>query len=355
MAFQCKRRRYEPLDFAVPYYPWNCELQDLKISRYENGLLAHCDYSQQEVRTIAALAGETTLLEAYEQGKNVHTFMASRIFQKPEEEVTEEERRYSKMLTFSLLYGKTAQGIAVDFMKGDLRRAKKLVDDFFRGFPKIAEFIQKMHARIEQGDTFIRSVLGEKINIVGDRGMKRELEAMKRYSVNYPIQSSASHITAVGINRVAKAAYKAKLPIRAFGFTHDAGDFDFRADYLFEFVSLLRYHMQDEMKEEFKIPVKVDMEIGVTGDTMLKLEFEEATSETIRAKVTGKQQALEDVKAVFDRMKIPYELEITKVKDKYFTLHDLFQPKRAFSAKLGKTLPQIEATLTIFNAHKLAA
>jgi hypothetical protein len=335
--------------------PWNCELQDLKISRYENGLLAHCDYSQQEVRTIAALAGETGLLQAYEEGKDVHRYMASRIFQKPEDEITDTERRYSKMLTFSLLYGKTAQGIAVDFMNGDVKRAKKLVDDFFRGFPKIAEFVKNMHSRIEQGETFIRSILGERIPIIGDRSKKSELEAMKRYSVNYPIQSSASHITAIGINRVNKAAYRSGLPIRAFGFTHDAGDYDFKADYLFEFVSLLHYHMQDEMKEEFKIPVKVDMEIGVTGDHMLELELEEKNPEKIVSKVKGKQKALEDIQTVFDRVNMPYEIEIIKTKDKYFSLHDLFQPKRAFSAKLGKKLPEIEAHLTLFNAHRKAA
>jgi uracil-DNA glycosylase family 4 len=335
--------------------PWNCELQDLKTSRYENGLLAHCDYSQQEVRTIAALAGETGLLQAYKEGKDVHRYMASRIFQKPEEDITETERRYSKMLTFSLLYGKSAAGIARDFMNGDLKRANKLVDDFFNGFPKIDAFVKAMHARIEKGETFIRSILGEKINILGDRSKNSEFEEMKRCSVNYPIQSSASHITAIGINRVGKAAYRQKLPIRVFGFTHDAGDFDFKADYLFEFISILHHYMQDEISEEFNIPVQVDMEIGVTGDNMLKMKFKEISKDKIVAKVSGSQQALNDVQAVFDRMKMPYELEVTEVKDEFHSQQALFQAKRAFSAKLGKTLPEIGANLIVFNAHLLAA
>jgi hypothetical protein len=120
------------------YHTWpGSELQDLKISRFKHGLLAHVDYSQMEVRTVAALAGDKGLLEAYKQGKDIHRFMASQIFNKKEENITSDERRYSKMLTFAVIYGETEYGIARDYFGGDVKKAKKLVGDFYRGVPEI--------------------------------------------------------------------------------------------------------------------------------------------------------------------------------------------------------------------------
>lgn len=341
-------------------WPWQCELQDLKTSRYERGLIAHVDYSQMEVRTIAALAGESMLLEAYKQGKDIHKFMASKIFDKPEDEIIDTERRYSKMLTFSLLYGKTEKGIAADFLGGDIRKAKSLINGFYDGFPKIAEFVQSQHQLVETGEDYIISIFGDRIPLrigkakTNEKDFENkfsEIGQLKRYSVNYPVQSSASHLAGLGISRVYKEAFERNLPLRVFGFTHDAGDFDFDAFYLFDVIDILHRRMEYDILEEFNIPVKIDMEIGVTGDNMMEFHIREKTPEKLVIKAEGSIKALKDIKSRFEQSKIHYELLESDIKEEFVSRQFLFMAKRAFSKKLGKFQKKVNVTLEIFNPN----
>lgn len=331
-------------------WPWQCELQDLKIPRFPNGLLAHCDYSQMEVRTIAALAGETTLIDAYKKGKDVHRFMASKIFNRPEDQIEDTERRYSKLLTFSLIYGKTKDGIARDYFHGDLEKAKKLVDGFYDEFSQIDKYIRKQHSKINQGVQFVRSLLGEKIMLIGEKhGEESGLGQLKRLSVNYPIQSTASHLTALGINRVNREAFRRNLPIRAFGFTHDAGDFEFEASHIFDFLSLIQKYMQDDLIEEFGIPVKIDVEIGSTGNNMVEFKINSFDSNQLVSSFEGTQKALDGLEMRFSEAGIKYDVETTSSKEEYKSRHFLFMPKRAYSEDLGKSFSILKGNITVYN------
>lgn len=343
-------------------WPWQCELQDLKTSRYENGLIAHVDYSQMEVRTIAALAGETALLQAYKDGKDIHKFMASKVFNKPEEEILDTERRYSKMLTFSLLYGKTEKGIASDFLGGDIRKAKSLINGFYEGFPEIATFVQHQHQSVESGETSIVSIFGDKISLrprekenhsknkeTFSKNEYSELNQLKRYSVNYPVQSSASHLAGLGISRVYKESFERNLPIRVFGFTHDAGDFDFDSFYLFDLIDILNRQMELNILTEFNIPVKIDMEIGVTGDNMMEFHIKEKTPEKLVIHAEGSIRALKDIKMRFEQSKIHYELLESEIKEEFISRQFLFMAKRAFSKKLGTYQKKVSVNLEVFN------
>jgi uracil-DNA glycosylase family 4 len=335
-------------------WPWQCELQDLKTSRYELGLIAHVDYSQMEVRTIAALAGEIALLEAYKSNKDVHKFMASKVFNKPEEEIDDTERRYSKMLTFSLLYGKTERGIARDFLGGDFKRARILVNGFFKGFPKIKKFVNQQHKLIDNDVRHIRSLFGERIlmTVVGNPSKQgAEQGQLKRYSVNYPIQSSASHLAGLGINRAYKEAFQRNLPIKVFGFTHDAGDYDFDSYCLFDFLDIIYRRMELDIFTEFNIPVKIDMEVGVFGDNMMEFDIKERTKEKLVIDAKGSLQALKDIKSRLELAGINYDLENSSVKQEFMSRHFLYMKKRAFSAKLGKFQKIAKVRMNIYNPN----
>jgi DNA polymerase-1 len=306
-----------------------------------------------EVRVIAALSKEETLLEAYRQGKDIHRYMASKIFNKPEEKITDSERRYSKTLTFSVIYGKGVIAIARDSLQGDIKKAEDLYNGFFNGFPGIDRFKNLGHKQIEEGqgedDYYVESLLGEKIPLIGNKhGQNTSINQLKRLVVNYPVQSTASHLTAIGINRVNRDAYEHKLPIRAFGFTHDAGDFDFMTEYLFKFIDLLIFHMQDNIANEFNIPVKIDMEIGKTGNCMLELKIKEKTEEKLVVKFGGSKQALDDVTGQFNKANMTYELLNVESKESYVSWDGLFSPKRAYSQNMGKTVEHVEGEMVIF-------
>ena len=332
-------------------WPWQCELQDLKMPRSSTGLLAHVDYSQMEVRTIAALAKEEELLKAYEQGRDIHRFMASRIFDRPEELIQETERRYSKMMTFSILYGKTEKGVAIDFLGGDFEKAKRLVNGFYEGFPKIAEFIKTQHQRVDDGQDYVRSILGERIllRIVGSDNEGSRLSQLKRYAVNYPIQSSSSHLAAIGIHRTNLESFRRGLSIRAFGFVHDAGDFEFEAKDLYHFLLILERNMQSGIQKEFNVPVKIDIEMGVTGNNTVDVDIVEISEEKLVIEVEGPLQAFRDIKLRLELSGIDYDLEVHEIKDDFMSNHFLFMTKRAFSEKLGQHFKTVKAKMTIFN------
>jgi uracil-DNA glycosylase family 4 len=331
-------------------WPPSCELQDLKTSRFPNGLLAHCDYSQQEVRVIAALAGEEMLLQAYRDNKDIHRFMASRIFGKEEKDVTSAERKYSKMLTFSLLYGKGEEQIAIDFLGGDIGKAKKLFKDFFTAFPRISTFVKSQHAKVDQGERFVRSILGERIYLRGDASTRSGLNQLKRYSVNYPVQSTASHLAAIGINRFNRAAFSQKLPIFTYGFTHDAMDVDFDTVYLFEFIDLLQTHMQEGLVSEFGIPVKIECEMGVTGNHLLEFEVEHKDEAIIRAEIKGSGQSLEGFKQRLVLAGFDVSMEVKGSSQEFVSRQNLFAEKRAYSANLGTSYEKVEGEITIGRA-----
>jgi uracil-DNA glycosylase family 4 len=328
-------------------WPQGCELQDLKISRYSNGLLAHCDYSQQEVRVIAALSGDEALLQAYVEGKDTHTYMASRIFGKAEKDVTPSERKYSKMLTFSLLYGKGEEQVAIDFFGGDMSKAKALFKDFFKAFPKIADFVKAQHKKIDAGERFVRSILGERIYLRGDTSTRSGMNQLKRYSVNYPIQSSASHIGAVGINRFNRAVLLKKMPVRVYGFTHDAMDADLDTSCLFEFVDMLYKHMQDGIISTFNIPVKIDCELGVTGNQLVNFEVEDRNETMMEAKIKGSSRALEGFEKRLTAAGFGVDVNISGSSVEFVSRENLFAEKHAYSENMGTSYEKMKGTIKI--------
>ena len=328
-------------------WPWQCELQDLKISRYPNGLLAHCDYSQQEVRVIAALSGEEMLLQAYKEGKDIHRFMASRIFGKDEKDVTDPERKYSKGMTFGLLYGEGEEQVALDFFGGDIAKAKKLFKDFFSAFPKISTFVKSQHEKISQGERFVRSILGERIYLRGDSSTRGGLNQLKRCAVNYPIQSTASHLAAIGINRFNRAAFSKKLPILSYGFIHDALDADFDTSCLFEFVDLIQKHMQEGIVREFRIPIQIECELGVTGNQLLKFEVESRSDLNIEAKIEGSITSLKGFKNQLIAAGFGVEIEIIGNSKEFVSRENLFAEKRAYSANMGNSYDKIKGKIIV--------
>ena len=331
-------------------WPPESELQDLKMSKYTNGLLGHVDYSQMEIRMIAAIAEEKSLLEAYKNGKDVHRFMASQIFNKPESEVDTMERRYSKILTFRLLYGSSEQGIAKELFGGDLKKAKKIVADFYAGLPMISKFVKKQHKGVTNGIKYVRSILGEKIFLkILTKGSERHiLSQLKKYSVNTPVQGSASHLAGLGVNGVNKEAFERNLPMGGFGFTHDAGDFDFFAGILFDFLDIIYRQMETNLISEFNIPVKVDIEIGISGYQMLNFDVVEKDTNRLFVKTHGTLKALNKLISCLEAAGLNHDVTIEKETEEFVSNQFLFMKKKSFSRSFGTIKKVVSANLNIY-------
>ena len=145
--------------------PSGSPMRAVMVPRRPNHVLVHADYSALEVTVLARVTGDRNLIQVFLDGKDIHRYAASKIFEKPESEITSEERRFSKACSFSILYGKGVESFAFDNTGGDVQKAQAIFDAFFKQFPGIKEFIHKAHAEIDRTNAYVTTLLGNKVPI----------------------------------------------------------------------------------------------------------------------------------------------------------------------------------------------
>lgn len=330
--------------------PWGGELRDIQVSRWDDGLILHVDYSQMEVRCLAKMANEQSMLDAYARGADIHRFVAASVWRKKEEDVLEEERRFSKMATFSILYGKSRYAFAMDFMKGDTEATDNLFNSFFTSFPGVETFVNNCHKSVIENQ-YVESLMGDRIIIPYDEFMsKSEKGKALRNGQNYPVQESASNLAGEGLYDLSYAAYLEKIYLSIFGFTHDAGDFDIRAKDLLTILRLIKENMENKVLEKYGIPAKVDYEIGISGNRMIELDLEESSKDHLVAEFSGTEEAYHSVKSHLEKVIGPsgVKMELTKdVKEDFKSMNLLFMNKLAFCRDFGTTIRKVKGKLEL--------
>lgn len=324
--------------------PSSSELREIYEPRTSTSIMLHADYAQNEVRFLAKMAEEENLMRAFEAGVDVHRFVASNIFKKPESEISGIERSYAKAATFGLLYGKSVASFAQEMMGGDLAGAKKFFHDFFTAFPGIKRFVDAQHAQVlEHG--YVYTLFGDPINI--NTEFYREDEVLRR-AQNYPIQSSASSLGAHAIYLLNEAVAKHRISAAPLGFCHDACDWDLEIVDLFKFIPLMYSSMVDYIKNRFGIPVGIDWELGIHQNFMMSLSQQDDGTYKFHCPEETLPQIVERMETVFD-----VEYEVTKREEKYKSLKDLFINKGAFSKIFGTNVAECEGIMSI--SERLAA
>ncbi|MBE6186465.1 MAG: DNA polymerase I [Rikenellaceae bacterium] len=159
----------------------------------EQHLLLSADYSQVELRLMAHLSGDESLIEAFQQGEDIHAATAAKLFHKEIAEVTSDERRKAKTANFGIIYGISAFGLA---QRLDIPRkeAKELIDGYFESYPKVKEYMERAVADAREK--------GYVTTAFGRRRILRDIESRnavargvaERNAINAPIQGSAADI-----------------------------------------------------------------------------------------------------------------------------------------------------------------
>lgn len=174
---------------------------DINAQTSEPTLWFSADYSQVELRIMASLSGDENMIEAFNSGQDIHAATAAKIYKKPIEEVTKEERRKAKSANFGIIYGISAFGLAQG-LDIDRREAKELIDGYFESFPKVMGFIEKCKATAaEKG--YAETLMGRRRylpDITSHNGTVRAFA--ERNAVNAPIQGTAADIMKVAMIRV---------------------------------------------------------------------------------------------------------------------------------------------------------
>ncbi len=231
------------------------------IPRDKDYTLIAADYSQIELRIIAALSEETTMIEAFKNGEDIHSSTASKVFNVPLEEVTREQRSNAKTVNFGIIYGVSAFGLS---NQTDLSRseAKELIETYYKTYPKLRNYMSEQ-VDFARDNGYVQTVLGRRRYLKDINGSNAIVRgAAERNAVNAPIQGSAADIIKIAMINIHKKleeeSYKSKMLLQV----HDELVFDAHNSEL----EKLKTMVKSEMENAYKLSVPLDVEIGEGQD-----------------------------------------------------------------------------------------
>ncbi len=229
------------------------------IPRNKEYTLLAADYSQIELRIIAALSQEETMIEAFKNGEDIHASTASKVFNVPLKDVTREQRSNAKTVNFGIIYGVSAFGLS---NQTDLNRteAKELIDTYYATYPKLRNFISEQ-VDFARDNGYVQTVLGRRRYLKDINSRNAVVRgAAERNAVNAPIQGSAADIIKIAMinihRKLKEGNYKTKMLLQV----HDELVFDVYKPELEAIKKLVKTEMESAYKLE--VPLDVDLDIG---------------------------------------------------------------------------------------------
>tara|TARA_B110000238_G_scaffold28904_1_gene28955 strand:- start:921 stop:3731 length:2811 start_codon:yes stop_codon:yes gene_type:complete len=228
------------------------------IPRDDNHLLLAADYSQIELRIIAALSGDQEMLSAFQNNEDIHRTTAAKVFNVPLKDVTREQRSNAKTVNFGIIYGVSAFGLS---QQTNLNRneSKELIETYYATYPKLRAYIQDQ-INFARDHGYVSTVLGRRRYLKDINSQNAIVRgAAERNAVNAPIQGSAADIIKLAMiaiqDRLQNEKWKSKMLLQV----HDELVFDVPK----EEVNALREMVKSEMENAFEINVPLVVDVGV--------------------------------------------------------------------------------------------
>jgi uracil-DNA glycosylase family 4 len=359
-------KRFRSGDHTVPAG----ELIDLRVSRFIDGVRLHWDLSQSEIRVLATIAKDEALLQKFREGADIHLFIASKIWGKPEKQITKQERRYAKSAVFAVLYGDSPPSFAIKFLNGNIQLAKYIFTQLFSTFPNIEIWIKAQHSfLLENGyiltplgdpiydvglphealslsqwskDQLLENVFSRKVKLSSNREVDKKLRMFIsesfRNAQNYPIQNASSVLAGLGIYYMSEYTLDQDMSARIDCFTHDAADLDVQIADLPKIISALPRYVIDKVVEEFNIPIKAEYEIGVSGDQMVELKNAVVDGPIISSEFhESKQTAVEALDSRLSAYGVKTYITVDEEVESVRSMGELFIARGAFALSLGQS------------------
>ncbi|NNK87968.1 MAG: DNA polymerase I [Flavobacteriaceae bacterium] len=234
------------------------------IPRNSEYTLLAADYSQIELRIIAALSEEENMIEAFKRGEDIHASTAAKVFGVPLEEVTRAQRANAKTVNFGIIYGVSAFGLS---NQTDLSRkeAKELIDTYFRTYPKLKSYISNQ-VDFARDNGYVQTVLGRRRYLKDINSRNAVVRGgAERNAINAPIQGSAADIIKIAMinihEKLSSGSFKTKMLLQV----HDELVFDaFKGE-----LDSVQQMIKSEMESAYDLAVPLIVDIGL-GDNWLE-------------------------------------------------------------------------------------
>ncbi len=228
------------------------------IARDENYTLVSADYSQIELRIIAALCGEENMIEAFKNNEDIHKSTAAKVFNVPLEEVTAAQRSHAKTVNFGIIYGVSAFGLS-NQTNLSRKESAELIDAYYKTYPKLKSFISDQ-VDFARENGYVETISGRRRYLKDINSANAIVRGgAERNAVNAPIQGSAADIIKIAMINIHKKLKSENWQSKMLLQVHDELVFDVHNSELEKIQPMIKH----EMESAFKMIVPLEVEIGL--------------------------------------------------------------------------------------------
>lgn len=235
------------------------EIRRAFIPRSKDFVILSADYSQIELRIIAALSNEENMINAFNNNEDIHSSTAAAVFNTTIENVTNSQRTNAKTVNFGIIYGVSAFGLS-NQTNLSRKESKELIETYYNKYPKLKEYIAAQIA-FARDKGYVETLLGRRRYLKDINSSNAVVRGgSERNAVNAPIQGSAADIIKIAMiniqSKLINRAYKSKMLLQV----HDELVFDVFKPELNDIISLVKEEMENAFS--LKVPLDVDMNYG---------------------------------------------------------------------------------------------
>lgn len=225
----------------------------------KNSYLLSSDYSQIELRVLAHISNSRSLKNAFINGEDIHTHVASDIFDVPESEVTKNMRRTAKAVIFGIVYGISGYGLGEN-LDISPNEAKKYIEKYLTLYPEVNEYMTEIVKKAKETSS-VRTLLNRKRTIDELNNTNYMIRQMgERIALNTPIQGTAADILKLAMIRIDEKLKEDNLKTKMLLQVHDELIFDVPDDELNIVIDIVREIMENVYK--LSVPLKVEIDYG---------------------------------------------------------------------------------------------
>lgn len=237
------------------------EIRKAFIPRNEEYILMSADYSQIELRIVAAISGDVSMCDAFKQGKDIHTATAAKVYNVEETAVTKEMRYKSKSVNFGIIYGQGAFGLSEN-INISRTEAKQLIDNYFIQYEAIKKYMDNMIAFAKKNG-YVETLMGRKRWLKDINSANNVVRSYaERNAINSPIQGTAADMIKLAMIRIHQAMQEKKLHSKMILQVHDELVFDAHISEIEILKPIIIENMQQAMVLPNNVPIVAEVGVG---------------------------------------------------------------------------------------------
>ena len=235
------------------------EIRRAFVARGADYKLMAVDYSQIELRIIAALSADANMIEAFQQGHDIHAATAAKVFHTPLEEVTRDQRSAAKAVNFGIIYGQSAFGLAQN-LSISRAEAKGIIDAYFEQYSTIKKYMENVISQARELG-YVETIMKRRRYLPDINSANAVVRGYaERNAVNAPIQGSAADIIKMAMIAVHKAMHKEKVQSKMILQVHDELVFDVHVSEEIRLQNLVKTAMEEAI--QLAVPMEVELKLA---------------------------------------------------------------------------------------------